>query len=59
MTIGLAFWILMLLWLVFGLWSYWPVAGQPPNYRFVGGNLLLFVLLALLGWHDFGPPIHG
>lgn len=53
MTLGLAFWILMLLWLVFGLWNWWP------NYHLVGGNLLLFILLLLLGWHAFGPPIHG
>jgi hypothetical protein len=59
MTIGLAFWILMLIWLVWGFWSNWPSAGGTPNYQFVGGNLLLFVLLALLGWHDFGAPIHG
>ena len=53
MTIGLAFWILMLLWLVFGIWQSWP------NQYVVGGNLLLFILLLLLGWHDFGAPIHG
>lgn len=53
MSIGLCFWILMLLWLVFGLWHSWP------NYYPVGSNLLLFILLLLLGWHAFGPPIHG
>ncbi len=53
MTLGLAFWILMLLWLVFGMWNSWP------NHVLVGGNLLLFILLLLLGWHDFGPPIRG
>ena len=55
MTIGLAFWILMLLWFVFGVWQTW---GPNPNFPVLGGNLLLFVLLALLGWHAFGPPIH-
>jgi hypothetical protein len=53
MTLGLAFWILMLLWLVFGLWATWP------NHYLVGGNVLLFVLLLLLGWKTFGAPIHG
>jgi len=24
-----------------------------------GGNLLLFILMALLGWKVFGAPIHG
>jgi flagellar biosynthesis/type III secretory pathway M-ring protein FliF/YscJ len=53
MTMGLLFWILMLLWLLFGLWSNWP------NYRPLGNNLLLFILLHLLGWKAFGAPIHG
>ena len=53
MTMGLLFWILMLLWLLFGLWSNWP------NYRPLGNNLLLFILLLLLGWKAFGAPIHG
>jgi hypothetical protein len=54
MDIGLAFWILMLIWLVFGFfgdrlgpWAPW------------GGTLLLFILLLLLGWHDFGAPLRG
>lgn len=53
MSIGLMFWILMLLWLVFGLWTTWP------NYHLLGGNLMLFILLLLLGWQVFGAPLHG
>lgn len=53
MPLGLAFWILMLLWLVFGLWSAWP------NYHLVGGSVLLFLLLLILGWKVFGQPLHG
>lgn len=56
MTIGLAFYVLMLIWLVFGIWHSW---GPTPNWPQFGGSLLLFILLLLLGWHDFGPPIHG
>jgi len=52
MTLGLAFWILMLLWLVFGLWYAYP------NHYLIGGNILLFVLLLLLGWKVFGAPLH-
>jgi hypothetical protein len=61
MTIGLAFWILMLLWLVFGLWWSWPGAPQSRFYAFfpAAGTLLIFILFLLLGWHAFGPPIHG
>jgi hypothetical protein len=59
MTIGFLFWLLMILWLVFGLWWNWTPA--PPNDRrgFVGNVLLLFVLLFLLGWKVFGFVIQG
>jgi len=53
MSMGLVYWILMLLWLVFGLWWHWP------NYGPMGSSLILFILLLLLGWKVFGPPIHG
>jgi hypothetical protein len=52
MTFGLAFWILMLLWLVYGIWRDWP------NQVLMGGNVLLFILFLLLGWRVFGAPIH-
>jgi hypothetical protein len=60
MTLGLAFWILMLLWLVLGVWWSWP-AVQPGYHAWfpLGGTLLIFVLFLLLGWKVFGPPIHG
>lgn len=53
MNIGLAFWILMLLWLAFGLW--W---NRTTYQTWIGGNALLFLLLVFLGWHDFGPPLY-
>jgi len=52
MTFALAYWILMLVWLAFGIWSTWP------NYKQGGGNVVLFILLLLLGWKVFGPPLH-
>lgn len=55
--IGLLYWLLMILWLVFGFWTYWPVAGTPTGWKPIGGNLLLWVLLALLGLQVFGFPI--
>ena len=54
MSIGLLFWILMILWLLG--WGYqrpWNVVGFGW-----GVDLLLFILLFLLGWHDFGFVIH-
>jgi len=60
MSIGLIFWILMLLWLIFGAWQAW---GTPPGpysgWYPLGNTLLLFILFLLLGWHAFGPPVHG
>jgi len=55
MSTSLLYWILMLLWLIFGLWVSWPVTGA--SFRPLGGNLLLFVLLVILGWKVFGPPV--
>ena len=55
MSLGLAFWIIMLLWLVLGLWAGWPF----QNHFLLAGNLMLFILLLLLGWKVFGAPLQG
>jgi len=53
---GILFWVIMLLWFFFGLyWNRAEVAGG--NYGMLGGNLMLFVLLGLLGWKLFGAPL--
>ena len=57
MTLGLVFWILMLLWFVFGLWWYWTPS--QPRWGWAGHSGFLFILFLILGWHAFGPPIHG
>lgn len=51
MSKGVIFWVLMILWLIFGLWTSWATP------FLIGGHVLTFVLLALLGWQVFGPPI--
>lgn len=56
MTLGLCFWILMLIWLVFGLASWNGAVGPYGN---LGHTLLIFTLLFLLGWRCFGVPLHG
>lgn len=53
-SIGLLFWILMIIWLVFGFVAWRGIAGP---YGLVGNSLLLFILLGLLGWATFGPPL--
>lgn len=56
MTKSMLFWILMLLWLILGLYLHWDVI-HAGAYGLVGVNLLLFILLGLLGWRVFGSPV--
>jgi hypothetical protein len=57
MTLGFLFWLLMILWLIFGFWQWRPVI--PANYGPFGGHILLWILLFLLGWKLFGFVIQG
>jgi hypothetical protein len=58
MKIGLLFWILMLVWLLFGLWWQWPaVGGAAVTFAPVGGSVLLFLVVGILGWKVFGSPL--
>jgi hypothetical protein len=59
MTIGFLFWLLMILWLIFGLYWSWPATPAPAAFWPIGGHFVLWVLLFLLGWKVFGFPIHG
>jgi len=56
MTIGLAFWIIMLVWAVFGILSHFGVV--VGAYGATVNVVLLFILFALVGWGVFGPPLH-
>jgi hypothetical protein len=55
MSAGLWFWLLYVICLVFGLWAVWP--NDRAQIRPLGGQLVIFILLGLLGWGVFGPPI--
>lgn len=57
MSFELIYWILMLIWLVFGFLAGRGAPDAPGRYRLWGGNLLLFILLVILGWKAFGPPV--
>lgn len=54
MSIGMIFWVLMLLVLVFG------IARRSPSFTAYawGWDWLLYILLFLLGWGVFGFAIH-
>jgi hypothetical protein len=59
MPLGLIFWILMLLWLLFGLGLQFGWFGPNQQYATWGNTLLLFLLFALLGWRVFGAAVQG
>jgi hypothetical protein len=56
MPVAYLFWTLMILWVVLGLGYPWIVA-TPDKRVTIGGNLLLFALLALLGYQAFGSAV--
>lgn len=58
MPLAIAFWVLMLLWAIFGVFPHYP-RGEGKGWAPFGGSLLLFILLLLLGWAQFGGPIRG
>lgn len=51
MSKGLLFWIIFILALLFGLWAHWG------SWYVMGGSLIEYVLIGLLGWHCFGAPV--
>ena len=55
MSLAIAYWVIMLLWIVLGLWSHWPMRSPV----IIVGDLILFLLLIIVGWKVFGPPING
>lgn len=54
MSAGAWFWILYVVCLLFGSWALWPTDGK---FRPLGGLLVVFILLGLLAWRVFGPPL--
>ena len=58
MEISLLFWILYLIALVFSLSASWPSGPGVAGWRPFGGSLLMFILVGILGWAQFGAAIH-
>lgn len=56
MPLQIWFWVLYVICVAFGMWS-GRVPGQPYTYRNWGANLVIFILLGILGWAQFGPPV--
>lgn len=57
MSLAVLFWLLMILSLLLGWWSDY-IPGQPYPFRRGLWALLTFLLLAILGWAQFGAPVH-
>ena len=56
MSLGLAFWVLMLIWLVFGVLAHFGIVAGAWA---LGTNvILLFILFGLIGWKVFGAQLH-
>ncbi len=54
MPAGMIYWLLMILWFLFGLYWNWPTEPGSKGFGPLGGNLLLFCLLFIIGWKMFG-----
>lgn len=54
-SIGLLFWLIMIITLVFGAWRY----RGDPAFTWVWNDFPWYVLFFLLGWAVFGWPIGG
>lgn len=58
MPLGTIFWMLMILWFIFGLWWNWPRAPES-TLRPLAVHLLSFVLFFIVGWRLFGFVVQG
>jgi len=56
MPLGILFWVLYVVAVIFGLWSNY-VPGQPQWYRAAAPFLILWILVGILGWSVFGPVV--
>jgi ABC-type polysaccharide/polyol phosphate export permease len=57
MPLGVCFWVIMVVWFVFGLIMHFGVI-TGAVWGTTVSSVLLFVLFGILGWQVFGPAIH-
>ena len=53
---SLLFWVVYVVSLLFG--GYRLFRSDPANRFDVGGDLIFYVLVGILGWAVFGPVLH-
>jgi hypothetical protein len=55
MPLGILFWVLWVVWIIFGFALHGGYVGG--QYGSIGGELLIAVLFAIVGWKLFGPVV--
>jgi|HubBroStandDraft_6_1064221.scaffolds.fasta_scaffold00605_9 hypothetical protein len=56
MPLAYFFWAIYVLCIVFGSWAYYEPAS--PNWRQrLGGGIALWILVGMLGYHEFGSVV--
>ena len=53
MPVAIAYWVLMLLLLIFGAIYVWP----SGTFIFSANFLIVYLLLLIIGWRLFGRPL--
>lgn len=54
MTLQIWFWLVMAVWLLFGIWR---GHGKDDFLPYVGGVFVEFILFIIIGWQVFGSPV--
>ena len=58
MPIGILFWVIYVIAILFGVWSNYDAANELW-FRRAGAYLVLWILVGIIGWRVFGPVVHG
>jgi hypothetical protein len=56
MPLGILFWVIYVIAIIFSVWSSYEV-NQPLWFRRAGAYFVIWLLVGILGWRVFGPVI--
>ncbi len=56
MPLGIFFWVIYVIAILFGIWSNYET-GQPFPVKRFGSYGVLWILVGILGWQVFGPVV--
>ena len=57
MPLGILFWVVYVIAVVFGFWLNYDPANKTWAGRGIGGHVVIMVLIGMLGWGVFGPVV--